>query len=156
MTEITAVHDDNQRAGVMIVWGLTNPASGANTVHIAESGCSGGTPKEMTGGAESFTGVSQSAPWGTHAVNWGSSATPSVADTSASTSNLVGEFVANGSGITSATSPTVSKFIENQDGNTGAGNTAGGYNPGAAGSVTGKWAVVNDWWGTAGVDILHA
>lgn len=155
MTEITAVHDDNQRAGALTVWGIVNPPSGTNTISTSVSGCTG-TTQELTGGSESFTGVSQSAPWGAHATAFGSSAQSSVAVTSTGTGNLVGEFVANGSQTGTAVSPVVAKFTENQDNNTGAGNTAGGYAPGAAGSVTGKWNLTSDWWGAAAVDIAHA
>jgi hypothetical protein len=156
MSEITAVHDGNLRNGVLTVWGLVNPPSGTNTITTSVSGCTGVT-QELTGGSESFTGVSQSAPWGAHATAFATSGTQSsVAVTSAGTGNLVGEFVANGSAVGTAVSPVVAKFTENQDSNTGAGNTAGGYAPGAAGSVTGKFNLTNDQWGAAAVDVNHA
>jgi hypothetical protein len=155
MTEITAVHDNNQRAGVLTVWGRANPPSGTNTIAVSVAHCTA-APSELTGGSESFTGVSQSAPFGVHATGFGSGATSSVADTAASTSDLMGEFVSNGNSITSPVSPVVQKFLENQDANTGAGNTAGGYAPATGVSQTGQWHLTSDWWGAAAVDIAHA
>jgi hypothetical protein len=155
MSEITAVHDDNQRAGALTVWGLVNPPTGTNTITATVTGCSG-TVQEMTGGSESFTGVSQSAPLGAHAINWGSSATSSVSNTASSSSDLMGEFVSNGSQIGAVVSPVIQKFGELQDNNTGAGNTAGGYAPATGSAQTGSWNLTNDWWGAAAVDIQHA
>ena len=155
MTEITAVHDDNQRSGVLTVWGLANPPSGSSTITATVTGCTGAI-QELTGGSESFTGVSQATPFGAHAVNFGSSATSSVTNTASSSGDLMGEFASNGSPVNSATSPVVSKFIENQDTNTGAGNTGGGYAPATGSAQTGNWSLVSDWWGAAAVDIQHA
>lgn len=155
MSEITAVHDDNQRAGALTVWGLVNPPSGNNTITETVTGCSG-TVQEMTGGSESFTGVSQAIPFGAHAVNWGSSATSSVSNTASSSSDLMGEFVANGSQIGAVVSPVIQKFGELQDNNTGAGNTAGGYAPATGSAQSGSWNLTNDWWGAAAVDIQHS
>jgi hypothetical protein len=155
MTEITAVHTDNQHAGVLTVWGLANPPSGTNTINASVTGCSG-TVLEVTGGSESFTGVNQTTPFAGHGVNYGSGATTSVTGTAASSSDLMGEFAANGSAVTSATSPVVSKFIENQDTSSGAGNSAGGYAPATGSAQTANWSVTSDWWGAAYVDIAHA
>lgn len=155
MSEITAVHDDNQRSGALTVWGLVNPPAGTNTITATVTGCTG-TTQEMTGGSESFTGVNQATPFGAHAINWGSSATSSVSNTASSSSDLMGEFVANGSATGTVVSPTVSKFIENQDTNTGAGNTAGGYASATGSAQSGSWNLTNDWWGAAAVDIQHA
>lgn len=155
MTQITAVHDNNQRAGVLTVWGLANPPSGTNTIAVSVTHCTA-APSELTGGSESFTGVSQSAPFGAHATSFGSGATASVASTAASTSDLMGEFAANGNSVTGPVSPVLQKFLENQDASTGAGNTAGGYAPATGASQTGQWNLTSDWWGAAAVDVAHA
>lgn len=155
MTEITAVHDNNQRAGGMAVFGLANPPSGTNTITASVTGCSS-APSALTGGSESFTGVSQSAPFGAHAVSAGAGTVSSVS-LSAPAGDLTGEFASDGSSVSSAQSPVVSKFIENQNFSSGAGNTAGGYEPGNGASQAGKWTMGgNDWWGAAAVDIAHA
>lgn len=152
MTELTAVHSDNQHAGALTVWGLLNPPSGTNTISASVSGCTS-APSALTGGSESFTGVSG---FGSHAIAYGAGATSSVS-LAAATGDLVGEFAADGSYINAANSPVVSKFIENQNSNTGAGNSAGGYEPGNGASQAGKWTMgASDWWGAAAVDLLHA
>jgi hypothetical protein len=155
MSEITAVHDDNQRAGALTVWGLVNPPTGTNTITATVTGCTG-TVQEMTGGSESFTGVNQVTPFGAHAINWGSSALSSVSNTASSSSDLMGEFVANGSQIGAVVSPLVQKFGELQDNNTGAGNTAGGIAPATGSAQTSSWQLTNDWWGAAAVVVQHA
>lgn len=155
MTQVTAVHDNNQRAGVLTVWGLVNPPPGTNTIAASVTHCTA-SPAELTGGSESFTGVSQSAPFGAHATGFGASSVTTVANTSASASDLEAEFVSNGNSVTGPQPPVVQKFLENQDANTGAGNTAGGYLPASGGSDTAHWNVTSDWYGAAAVDVAHA
>lgn len=151
LTETGVVADNNQHAGAITTWKLVNPASGVNTLTATVKSCNSGTPNELTGGSESFTGVSQSAPTGTTVTAFGSGTKAAVSAPVAS-NGLNAGFVANGSPVTSATAPASSKFIENQDSNTGAGNSAGATSATAAMA----WSVQNDWWGAIEVPVLPA
>lgn len=77
-------------------------------------------------------------------------------NTAASTSDLMAEFVANGSQTGSVVSPTIQKFVEDENNNTGAGNAAGGYAPATGSAQTSSWNLTSDWWGAVAVDIAHA
>lgn len=156
MTQVALVHDNNQHAGFLSVWGIAAPPSGTNTISASVTGCSG-RPSALTGGSESFTGVSQSAPFGAHATAFGSGTQSSVSVTSASSSDLTGEFASDGNAVSAAVSPVAQKFIENQNSNSGAGATGGGLMPSSGATDTGKWNMAaSDWWGAVAVDIAHA
>jgi hypothetical protein len=149
MTLLKTVHTNNQTAGFLDVFGLVNPATGTHNVVVTETG---GTASEITGGSESFSGAAATGTFGTAASAVGSSATASV--TAGSTSgNIVAGFVANGSQVTSATSPSISRDIANQDNNTGAGNSAGATSLSTGSNVTMAWTVVNDWWAAVAVEV---
>lgn len=155
LTEVKAVHTNNQRAGVLTAWTLANPPSGVNTLTATIGGCASGTPQELTGGSVAFTGVSQAAPFGTPVSAFGSGATSSVT-TATATGDMLAGFAANGSPVTSASAPSVSRFIENQDSSTGAGNSAGATSASTGSSVTMSWAQSGDWWGAIAVQANHA
>ena len=152
MTLLKTVHDNNQPDGFLDVFGLANPASGTHSVAVSVSG---GTPAEITGGSESFTGVSQSAPFSIPASAYGSSGTASVAIASHS-NDMVAGFMAAGSGITSATSPSARQFIANDDSFTGAGNSAGATSPSTGSNVTMAWSLTSDYWADVAVEVQHA
>lgn len=155
MTRLGTVHDDSQHAGFLAVFGLAGVPAGTSTLTATVTGCAGGTPLELTGGSESFTGVSQSAPFGTAVTAYGSGAAPQVTVTTASPSDKLAAFAASGSAISSAASPGVSRFIANEDGNSGAGNSAGQTLASTGAAQAARWSAASDWWGAAGVEVLH-
>ena len=155
LTELKAVGTNNMRAGVLTVWQLVNPPSGLNTLTATTSHCTGGVPAELTAGSESFSGVSQAAPNGTVASAFGSGTTAAVSAASVANGMEAG-FAANGSAIASATAPSSSKFTENQNDSTGAGNSAGATSAATGNAVAMKWNVQNDWWGVIQVPVLPA
>lgn len=152
MTSLAKAHTDNQNHGYEQVWGLANPPTGANSITVTVTGC---TPNEVTGGSESFTGVSQSTPFGTPVTAFGSGTTASATAASTSSDMMAG-FVANGSSISSATSPSTSRFIANGNNNTAAGNSAGATSAATGSNVTMAWSVGSDWWAVAEIQVQHA
>jgi len=152
MTLLKTVHDNNQPDGFLDVFGLANPASGTHSVAVSVSG---GTPAEITGGSESFTGVSQSAPFSIPASAYGYSGTASLAIASHS-NDMVAGFMAAGSSITSVISPSASRFIANDDSSTGAGNSAGATSPSTGSNVTMAWSLTSDYWADVAVEVQHA
>ncbi len=152
MTLLKTVHGNNQPDGFLDVFGLANPASGTHSVAVSVSG---GRPAEITGGSESFTGVSQSAPFSIPASAYGASGTASVAIAS-HRNDMAAGFMAAGSGITSATSPSASQFIANDDSFTGAGNSAGATSPSTGSNVTMAWSLTSDYWADVAVEVQHA
>jgi hypothetical protein len=65
-------------------------------------------------------------------------------------------FVSSGSGVTSATSPSTSRYIVNGDTQNGAGNSAGATSPATGSNVSMAWTVVNDYWGAIELQVQHA
>lgn len=148
MPRLAVKHTNNQTAGFLEVHTLVNPPTGANSISVTVTGCS---PKELTGGSESFQGVDQTTPFGTPATNAGASGSASVTTPVPAGTDRVAAFAANGSGITSASSN--GKFIANRDNNTGAGNSAGAAPVGTTSSITETWTVASDWWAAIGVPV---
>lgn len=155
VTELKAVHTNNQHSGVLTVWGLVNPPSGLNTFNVTVSGCTEDLPDEITGGSIAFTGVSPSAPWGTSVGAFGQGTTAAVTAPSHASGMLAG-FTANGHGVLSVGSPSTSRFIVNQDYQSGAGNSAGATAPSSGGNIRMAWAEDNDWWAAIAVEAQAA
>jgi hypothetical protein len=150
MTLLNTVHDNNRPDGFLDLFGLAGAPDGTNAIAVT---LSGGIAMEITGGSESFSQVSQSAPFGTPVSAYGSGRTPSV--TAASTAgDLIAGFAGSGSTIYSAKSPSVSRYIANEDGSSGAGNSAGATRPGKGSPAAMKWSAYNDWWGAVAVEVL--
>lgn len=145
------VHSGGITAGYLQVFTLLNPAAGANTVAVTASG---GTPGRLSGGSVSATGAgSFRAQYSNTAVT----TTTATATSSGSTSgSLIAAFVTDGSGTTSATSPSTSRFILNGDTNTAAGNCAGATSPGTGSNVTTAWTISSDDCAVIAVEILPA
>ena len=153
MTSLGKVHCNNNTLGYLEVFGLATAASvGAKTIAATAAG---GTPDGLEGGSLSFDGVSQAVPFGTAATGFGST-TPATKATAGSTSgNIVAGFAAAGSGITSATAPSTSRYLNN--GNSGvaaAGSCAGATSPGTGSAVTMAWTIGADWWAEILVEVL--
>jgi hypothetical protein len=151
LTRLATVHDNNQTAGYQAVWGLAAPPAGANAITVTATGCS--STHELTGGSLSFTGASQSAPFGAPVTAAGSGAI-SVTTAGSTTGNMIAGFASNGAPINSATSPATSRYIANQDSNTAAGNSAGATRPATGSGVTMAWSSQSDWWGATAVEVL--
>jgi hypothetical protein len=155
LKKLAIIHTNGRHAGYMGIWGLANPRTGANSLSFTVSGCDGGTPKELTAGSISFTRVNHTTPFSAVKAATGHSAAPS-ATIASTTGNLVAGFLANGSAIRSATSPSVSRFVENENNNTGAGNSAGATSVATGSKVTMRWAVKSGWWGEGILQVNHA
>jgi beta-mannanase len=153
MTKLAVIHTDNQHSGYMDIWGATNPSPGTNTFSLAVSGCASGTPSSLTATSLSFANVSQSAAFSSVTSAVGSGTTPS-ATVPSEAGNLMAGFVADGKGLLSATSPAVSRVIENDDWNTGAGNSAAATSAATGTNVTMAWTGDSDYWGVGTVQVL--
>jgi hypothetical protein len=156
MSELATIHTDNKHAGYLDIWGLANPPPGADTIDIMVRGCSAGTPLELSGGAESFTGVSQGDPFGPARTANGDGGTASATVATASPNDLVASFIADGSGDESPQSPATTRFVKDVGLSSGAGNSAGATSPATGSSVTVTWSMYSDYWGEGVVDIHHA
>ena len=60
----------------------------------------------------------------------------------------------NGQFISSATSPSTSRFIRNAGGGAAGGNIAGSTAPATGSSVSMAWAVTADWYGIVAAEVL--
>ena len=131
------VHSNATTQGYLQVFGWTGLSSGAHTIAISVSG---GTPGDLEGGSLSFSGA---AGFGTPVTGTGSSTTPSVAVATNAIGSVLAGFIACGDAVTSATSPSTSRFIINEEGPNGfaTGNAAGETAPGTGASVTMAWAI---------------
>ena len=128
------------------VFGLLNAPAGTNTISVSVSG---GTAVEITGGSESLGNVAQ---WGYIASAYGNNGTASVTSPGSTSGGIMAGFTACGSGVTSAAGPAASRYIVNEDQNTGAGNSAGATSPSTGGPVTMAWSVEDDYWGAIVVE----
>lgn len=153
MTSVGRVHSNAATAGFVEMFRLIAPATGPNTVLVT---CTfgGADSMSLSAGSVSFTGVDQTTPIAHTNTATGSSATPSVAVTSAS-GNMTIDAVANGSAITSATAPSTNRWLRNTDTFSAAGNGAASTQSGTA-SNTHAYTVTSDWWGIIAADIAAA
>lgn len=153
MTSLGKVHTNNTTVGYIQVFGISGVTAGsASLVATASS-----APSDMNGGSLSFTGVSPGTPFGTvSAASSGYSGAATATVTSSVSGNFVAGFMASGQGITSASSPATSRFIENFQGGggAGAGNSAGATSPSTGSAVTMTWALTSDYWGAIAVEVL--
>lgn len=152
LTNITTVHTDSQNDGYLSLWELANPPSGNNDLTVSVSGCA---PRELIGYTEEFAGVNQTTPFGTPASATGYSGTASVGLSTASSKDMVGAFVSDGSGGEVVSSPFASKFVKDVDTYTGAGNSAGASAAATGSSMTAQWSLTNDYWAALAVEALH-
>lgn len=154
MTSLGKVHSNNSNVGYIQVFGLATGAStGAKTIAVTVAGS---VPNGIEGGSISFSGVNQTTPVGTPATAFGAG-TPLTAATAGSTSgNLVAGFGTAGNGITSATAPSTSRYINNSNANNNAaGSAAGATSPATGSAVTMAWAETSsDWWAEIIVEVL--
>jgi hypothetical protein len=152
MTSLGKVHSGGSTAGYLEVFGIAAVTAGsASLVATASS-----APADLNGGSLSFTGVSPGTPFGTAASASGNSGTASAATAGSTSGNMVAGFAIEGTGITSATAPSTSRFIENYRGIAGnaAGNSAGATSPSTGSAVTMAWAVTSDFWAALAVEVL--
>lgn len=146
------VHAGLATTGYLQVFTLLNPPAGTNTVAVTMSG---GTPSTgMSGGSISCT---LAGGFRAQYSATGVSVTTATVTSSGSTSgSLICAFVADGSGTTSATSPSTSRFLGNNNTLTAAGNIAGATSPGTGSNVTTAWTISSDDCALIAVEILPA
>jgi Chitobiase/beta-hexosaminidase C-terminal domain/Fibronectin type III domain len=147
MTSAGVVHTNNQTSGFAQLFYLVNPPTGAHTVTLTLAGGAA----EIEAGSVSFTGVNQSRPIGNIATNFGAGTSGSVAVASAS-GDMVIDVVGRGGAI--ATSTQTLRWLDNQNGSTGAGNAAQSTASGAPSVTMGYTFSTNDWWGMIAADVV--
>ena len=152
MSKLGVIHTNGQHSGFMDVWEGFSPPVGTNQFVMSVSGCASPT---LTAVAESFTGAAQSLGTLVSRTGSGTSATGSVA--TADASDMVAAFAAAGNSLQAPGAPAAHSLLENQNANTGAGNSAGATAPATGGTVSVTWPIsANDWWATGLVDLHHA
>jgi hypothetical protein len=140
MTRLTTVHDNNQPAGFHSVFYRVAPPTGPNIISATVTGC---IVSELTGGSIGFAGVSQTSPLG-RAVTASGTGTRAAATVGGTRSgSVVVGFVSNGSSVDSASAPSTTRYTENGNDSTGAGNSAAATQGASGGSNTLAWAVQN-------------
>jgi hypothetical protein len=142
MTSLGVVAADNSNVGYAQLFGLLNPATGAQTVAVTVSSASW-----ITGGSVSFTGAGG---FGTAVTAFGNGTAPTVAVTGTTSGNMVVDVVATGTGVTS--SSQTNRWLKNTNVSSGAGNGAGST-AAAGGSVTMAYVVGSDYWGIIAVEV---
>lgn len=150
MTSVGVVHSNGSTSGFVQMFRLINPPTGANTVVVTASG---GTPEDLIGGSESFTGVHQTTPLGTPATASGSTGNPTVNVTGTTTGNMVADAVCNGNTLTASTK--TQRWLKNVNTGTAAGNAASST-AAAGGTVAMGYTATADWWGILAVEIKAA
>ena len=158
MTSLATRHSGGATAGFLQVFGIV-AAAGAS--HNVVATVSGGTPANITAGSISFTGAAQTtgAAFGTPASFDSAGATPTTATgalASNTNGNIIAGFVTNGAGITSATAPSTSRFINSKTGSGAAGSCGGATSPATGSSVTMAWTVSPDYFAEILTEILPA
>jgi hypothetical protein len=160
MTSLDKWHSGGatQSAGYLQVFGIIAAAGGPFNVVATVSG---GTPANIEGGSLSFTGAGQTlgAAFGTPAHNDSNSAsvTTSTCNLPSNTSgNIIAGFTTSGTGITSATSPSTSRFLKSNTGTGAAGSCAGATSPSTGSSVTMAWTQLSDFFAEILVEVLAA
>jgi hypothetical protein len=155
MTSLGIIHANNSTAGFVQVWGKAGLATGARALSCAVSG---GTVSSLAGGSLSFSGVNQATPFGTPVtapVGSPGVATTATATLSSNTSgNIIAGFVGTGSFISSATSPSTSRWINNDHTSNACGPSGGATSPSTGSAVTMAWTITSDWWGVLLVELL--
>jgi hypothetical protein len=153
MKKLAIIHDNNQDAGYMDVFALANPPSGVNTLRANVANCPWGSP-DLTAGSLLFSGADLANPYGAVASATGSGTTASATIPSAN-GDMIAGFAANGSPVTSVNSPATSRFIQNLNSNTGAGNSAGATSVSTGSGVSVSWNLNSDWWSAGVLQIQH-
>ena len=154
MTSLAKVHSGGgaNTIGYLQVFGIAGVTAGSASLVAT---CSA-APADINGGSLSFSGVSPGTPFGTAATAGSTSGTASAATAGSTTGNMVAGFCVEGTGITSATAPATSRFLNNYRGGAGngAGDSAGATSPSTGSAVTMAWTVTNDFWAAAAVEVL--
>lgn len=154
MTSLGVIHTGGGTAGYVQLFGLANPASGANTVAITAAG---GTPGTLAGGSVSGTGVDQTTPFGTPVTvaSPGAGTSISASVTGTTSGNMVVSVVADGSGGETATTGT-KRWNVFVDANSGAGSAAMSTIAAPGGTQAMSWTINNDFLGEIAVEVLAA
>lgn len=152
MTAGTAIHSNGGTAGYERVFTLMSPTTGANNVVVTVAG---GPAESLAGGSVSATGAGSFKAQHS-AVSAGNGTSATATSSGSASGGLIVAFCCTGTGVTSATAPSTSRFIKNNTGTSAAGNTGGATSPSTGSNVTTAWTVDSDWWAVVGVEILQA
>jgi hypothetical protein len=155
MTLLGSVKNDNQTAGMTLLFGIANIGSGARALSVTVTGGAGSLTLESGSVSYSGAGTSVATAFGTAVTAFGDSSvsgTESVTVTGTTSGNMVGAVSSIGTG--NLTNPATSRWLANFSNSNGAGN-AGQSDQAAGGSVTFTWTDSGggDFWGAVGVEI---
>jgi hypothetical protein len=152
MTPGTIRHSGGATAGFLRVFTLLNPTTGANNCVVTLNT----STADLIGGSVSMTGAGSFVA--EYAADSGGVNQTTATATSAGSSSggLICAFVCTGSGVTSATAPSTSRYIKNLNFSSAAGNAAGATSPSTGSNVTTAWTISSDFWAVIGVETLQA
>lgn len=153
MTSIGIRHSNDNPFGFVQVFGLINPASGANNVVVTVTN----SPDSIIGGSLSFNGADQTTGWGAPVTAIGTNALAAV-NIGSTSGNIVAFFPCIGSLLNAnPNSPGVLRFLKNLNNFSAAGNLGGATAPGTGSTVTCAWPTSSaDWWAILAVEVKAA
>lgn len=134
-------------------WYLASPATGAKSVVVSASWTGSPVYKSILSEAISFTGAGT--PTNAQIAGSGTSSgtTASLSFTGSTNGSIVLSALGTGTGVTSATSPTVLDSHVNQSTSDAGDNYGQGHQPTTGGTVTISYTIGNDVWGISAVEI---
>jgi hypothetical protein len=150
--EVFTNNNTGAYAGFASLWHVIGPASGTGTVSVTLDA----TPNRLLGGSMSFTGVNQSTPTGTVVTAFGNTGTASATVPTSVTGNICASVVATGQEVVSATAPNTSRWLENVNTSSAAGNAGGSTNASTGSAVPMTWLVTTDYWGVVATEVQAA
>jgi hypothetical protein len=143
------IHSNGMTAGWIAVYKLVNAAAGTANITATLSAASAAEGGSLSfSGADTVTGISARQT----ATGAGTPATCSFTPTTSG--NIVAAFLVNGNFISSATSPSTSRFVNNTGGSNAGGHIAGATSPSTGSAVTTAWTVTADWYAVIAVEVL--
>jgi len=140
LAEVTGAAFDNSS-----LWGLKNPATGANTITVTFVGTVG----SAIGGGQSFTGVDQTTPFGTGVTASGASGEPTVDVTGTTTGNIVVDSWAEGAGTILTETGTLHHALAI------AGESGGSQRKASSGgTITMNWTGATSTWAIVAAEVF--
>lgn len=148
MTSLGKRSSNDQSQGFAQLFRLIAPATGSNTVLVS---LASGTA-DLEGGSISFTGVDQTTPDGTPVTGISATSSVSVDVPTDSSQSMVVDVTSCGSTISS--SGQTNRWLNNQNGSSGAGNGAGSTAVGTGSNVAMSYSRgASEWWAIVAVEV---
>jgi hypothetical protein len=154
MSLVGTQSNNNQAQGYLAVYKLLAPTAG--TANVTATMSPGTTV--WSGGSITFTGADQTTGFGAPPTpTFGSSSSGSITIASSTSGNLCAGFIGcGGNGISSTTSPSTSRWVNNVATGGSGGPSGGATSPSTGSAVTMAWGVNAEWWSVIALEVLAA